>query len=325
MILSLVYNNMEFSLKVLILIVFVILANFIYNDYLKSEKKDIFKKNNELIDRYLISNIHSDDPSKRMNKAKGKPLLWIFIDNEKNARNWDSFYSRSNNKLNKPYQIICMKSIVDKCNQSFDICLIDKSAFSILIPPELQCKVKCPIAYKIISLYKILYIYGGILVPSSFLCIKDLFPIYESSKRNAITCFEVYNSNIAYNFVACERESELINKFIEYQEYISSDDKHSSNYFGIHLGNWLNEHYKLGNINLVDGKKIGIKNKNDDEIHIGTLLGINAIDYDSGLLGIYIDAENISKYTKYQWFDRMSTDQILDSNLAISQYILASY
>ena len=48
----------------------------------------------DLIKKYLLNG--SDN-------LGGKPILWIHATHEINARNWGSFYSRNNIKLNQPY------------------------------------------------------------------------------------------------------------------------------------------------------------------------------------------------------------------------------
>ena len=51
-----------------------------------------------------------------------------------NARWWKSFGSRNTKCLNQPYQYLTIKSIVDKCGEHFNICLIDDKSFEKLIP-----------------------------------------------------------------------------------------------------------------------------------------------------------------------------------------------
>ena len=63
-----------------------------------------------------------------------KPILWIHIPYEYNARNWQSFGSRGTFDLNQPYLYLTMQSIINKCSDSFQICIIDDQSFEKLIP-----------------------------------------------------------------------------------------------------------------------------------------------------------------------------------------------
>ena len=98
-----------------------------------------------LWDRYKVKwGIRSDEEQNEENIKKyllnedsilnGKPILWIHNKYEINSRNWDSFYSRNNAKLNQPYKKLCVESIIQKCGDDFNICLIDDDSFSKLIP-----------------------------------------------------------------------------------------------------------------------------------------------------------------------------------------------
>ena len=59
-----------------------------------------------------------------------KPILWVHIDYKKNSRNWESFYSRSNNDINQDYLYLTIRSIIDNCGDDSHICLIDDNSFS---------------------------------------------------------------------------------------------------------------------------------------------------------------------------------------------------
>jgi len=97
-------------------------------NYTHTEDDRELSEHYRLVDEYLIGN-NPDD----LVKSK-QPIIWMHVSREINARNWASFYSRNSMKLNQPYLYITMKSIVDKCSNSFNICLIDDDAFRRLIP-----------------------------------------------------------------------------------------------------------------------------------------------------------------------------------------------
>lgn len=131
---------------------------------------------NDLIKKYLLN-----EPE--VLKGRRRPKLWIHTIYEINARKWKSFGSRTSTDLNQSYITMTIQTIVDKCSESFDICLIDDESFSKLIPSwdvhvsTLADPIKSQM--RELGLAQILYLYGGILVPNSFLCVRNLQELYE--------------------------------------------------------------------------------------------------------------------------------------------------
>ena len=169
------YNFSKYKHFIYPLIVTITLS-FIYNKYKTREDDDEHMKNYNLVRQYLLN-----DSSLAQSK---KPLMWIHMVYDVNARWWPSFSSRNTDNLNQPYQFLTLKSIVDKCGDDFNICLIDDDTFQNNLPGgtvDLSL-VADPIKSKIrqLALAKVLYNYGGFLLPSSFLCFQNLEPIYNS-------------------------------------------------------------------------------------------------------------------------------------------------
>ena len=110
-----------------------------------------------------------------------KPILWIHVPHQYNARKWENFGSRSSFDLNQPYLYLTVKSIIKNCDDSFKICLIDDNSFKKLIPDwnvDLSA-VGEPICNYIrqMAIAKLIYNYGGLSVPISFLCFRDLIDL----------------------------------------------------------------------------------------------------------------------------------------------------
>ena len=116
-----------------------------------------------------------------------KPIIWIHIPYEYNSRDWSSFGSRSSLDLNLPYQNLAIESIIDH-NPNFHICLIDDTSFNNLLPGWTIdiTKVGEPQNHNLrkLCLLKLLYNYGGMIVPSSFLCLQNLEVLYDLGIRN---------------------------------------------------------------------------------------------------------------------------------------------
>ena len=96
--------------------------SIIYSKYQSVEYDDENMRNYKLVKKYLLN-----DSSLAQSK---KPIIWIHMVYDINARWWPSFSSRNTDNLNQPYQYLTMKSIIDKCGEDFNVCLIDDDTFT---------------------------------------------------------------------------------------------------------------------------------------------------------------------------------------------------
>ena len=110
----------------IILFVILISLGILYQKFLEKQSKTASFDEYDEIKKYLLND-------KTLDKSK-KPLLWIHIPYEVNARDWLSFGSRNSTELNQPYLYLTVKSIIKNCDESFNIILIDDNTFKKLIP-----------------------------------------------------------------------------------------------------------------------------------------------------------------------------------------------
>jgi hypothetical protein len=111
-----------------------------------------------------------------------RPKLWIHSKYEYNSRKWKSFYSRSSYDLNQPYIYLTIKSIINHCGDDFNICLIDDDSFEKLIPNwDIKLsKVIDPMKSHLreVGMAQLVYYYGGMVLPNSFVCSRNLIDMY---------------------------------------------------------------------------------------------------------------------------------------------------
>ena len=74
---------------------------------------------------------------------------------------------------------------------------------------------------------------------------------------------------------------------------------------------------------MIDGKKIGIKSKDDKPIFLDDLMEEKFLNL-SGSFGIYIPSDELLKRNKHNWLAVLSKEEIYNSNIAISKYLKAS-
>jgi len=302
--------------KWIILILFSLIANYIYYEYKQSEEKFESHEHYKIVSEYFL-----DKGNKK------KPILWIHTSTEINARNWESFYSRNSTKLNQPYLQMTMKSIYDKCKDSFNICLINDESFSSLLSWNVELNdLADPMKshYRTLGLSMILYHYGGILVPQSFLCTKDLKPL----SKELFFVVENHNRGVTHEqrtyfpdtiFMGCKKKNDTMKRLVDYQEELYKDKTEQSDFIG-NVSLWLQRQH----CTIIDGSWIGIKKNDGSPVSLAELLGTSSIDLPTHY-GVYFSQEEILTRPKYSWFARMSTEQILESHFFFSKKIQESY
>lgn len=265
-----------------------------------------------------------------------KPILWIHVPYEYNSRSWQSFGSRSSYELNQPYLYVTIQSIINKCSDDFRICIIDDTSFSKLIPDwSIDMKlISNPISDKMraLGMAKLLYIYGGVSIPISFLCIRNIEPMYskgvtgdkpfvcENIDRNITSTTYSFYPNMS--FMGAPRKNELINQLVEFMQRAISNDFTAESVFIGEFDRWIEARVREGKMNTVSGSLLGVKDKQGNAITVDELMSNTPIKMAKDIYGIWIPSQEILKRRKFEWFARMSVSQILSANTILSKYII---
>ena len=220
-----------FEKKNIIYIIFAVALIFLAN-YVGKHFKQYFleEKNDEadLIQKYLLN----DSQIYGMNK----PKIWVHSKYEMNARRWKDFASRNTNDFNQPYINYTIQSIIDHNQKDFYICLIDDSSFSNLIPewdayiPNMAEPNKT--YFRELGLMTLLKLYGGMVIPDSFLCTKPLWNFYKDgiSANRPFVCEKINQTcNLMKQtkkmlfipdpyFAGCSKKDETMSDLVEYMK-----------------------------------------------------------------------------------------------------------
>ena len=317
----------------------IILIGQVFNKYKYHIGNSSISTNNYLINKYLLNKDNSINNNVDVDiHVDQKTPLWIFVNTKQNSREWESFFSRSNKNVNQPYIQLCINTIVDKCSKSFNIFLITDDSFSDiidnwkinmdLIPEPIKSN------YRNLALCKILYNYGGLIVPSSFLCKKDLYPFYYNNVdskgifsceiKNDIIYSDFKHSTLSYKFLGANENNDTLLKIIKDLEIITSTEFNDENRFMGKSDDIIKNEALNKNLTPVNGKFIGTKDKNNKIVTLDNLLSDKRIEFSDELVGIYIPEDEVLTRPKYQWFSRIPLNEILEGNLAISKEILLS-
>lgn len=305
--------------------------------YVASKYNLITDKNDEyeLIKKYLLN----DSPLYGFNR----PKLWIHSKYELNARKWKDFHSRNTTELNQPYLHLTIKSIINHCGKDFNICLIDDESFSKLLPTWevdlVNMAEPMKSHYRELGMFQLLYYYGGMVVPNSFICLKNLKPLYDNSisSKKPFVCENINHSiNLLKQknkllfmpssfFMGANKNDPVIKSLIEHLKLRNKNPYFNteSDFIG-DTSQSLLELVNSDHITLVLGQSIGIKTNKRKQILLDDLMEENYLDVSDDIYGIYIPANEVLNRTKYQWFASLSQEEILESNLILAKYLKAS-
>lgn len=311
-----------------ILFFILIVLGFLYKRYEDKLMREEGSHTYESIQKYLL-----DDST--LGKSK-KPILWIHVPYEYNSRNWLSFGSRSSLDLNQPYLYLTVRSILKQCEDSFTICIIDDNSFKRLIPDWNinMTSISDPILsnMRMLGLMKLLHIYGGMLCPISFVCLKNLNELYTKGTRGEkmFVCETIdrNSSSVNYdyypNFTFCgaPKECETVRELCNFIQRNSSHDYTAETKFLGLYDKWCKQRIENGKINMIEGVEIGTKTIDEKPIVLDDLMSNHYLDLYKGTYGILIPADEILNRRKYEWFARLSQKQVMESDTIIGNYIL---
>ena len=324
---------MDIFYYILFLVLFLVL-NVFYHKMKNEDADDMMKYHSNMVKAHLINENDLGN--------KEKPFLWLHIHNSNsvipsmNARNWLSFGSRKSNDINMPYQYLTVESIIEKCSDDFNICIINDLSFKKIIPGwniELN-DVANPIKYHLryLALMNIMYIYGGLLLPTSFICKKSLLPLYETFTNGTMCVGEFVNrtnTSKDQNFcpyprlIGCKPGCMKIKSLISYLEILQSTDFVAEQDFLGLVNVWLNNYVNSNEINKIDGMFIGTKDSSGKQVLIEDLISPSYIDMHDNIVGVYIPWDEIINRKKYQWFCKLTPQEVLESNTNIGRFMLS--
>jgi hypothetical protein len=187
---------------------------------------------------------------------------------------------------------------------------------------------------RMLGMMKLLYIYGGLICPISFLCLKNLNQLYAKGTRgDKMFVCETVDRNVTsteidfypnLSFCGAPKECETVRELCNFIQAIASHDYTADTKFLGDYDKWSKEKIHSGNINMIDGVEIGTKTVDERQIIVDDLMSNNYIDLYQGAYGILIPSEEILNRRKFEWFARMSPKQVMESDTIIGNYILLS-
>lgn len=316
------------STKYVFMLVMLVLVGSMHEKFIDYDNNNESKDHYDMVKQYLLNESSLARSS--------SPIIWIHVDPDINARWWASFGSRNTKCLNQPYQLLCIKSIIDKCGKNFNVCMIDDESFGKIIPGWTidMTKISDPFRSKIrqLALARILHYYGGMLVPSSFICFKDLSHTYTSGVSNdQMFVGEFMDRNVTSvsrptfvnpRMMGCKANCELMKQYTSYLELIASSDYTNESVFLGNASRWCENEINKGNMKAIKASSLGVVDKNNELVTIERLMGSTFVELPSDAIGLYIPEKEILTRTAFRWFGRMNAQQVLESDTFIGKQLL---
>jgi hypothetical protein len=326
-------SKMNDYIKLGSLFIILMTVGIFYKKYEDKLKTTTVERNDAAIRDYLLT-----DPDTLSDILHNKPILWIPIHYEYNARNWESFGSCSSYDLNQPYIYLTVKSIIHHCKDSFHICLVDDNSFERLMPnwKYAGARLSKPVVDHVrrLGVASLISIYGGMTVQPSFLCMRDLITFYTNGiagvdgqsmfvaeNRNRSATFSTREYIADPQFMGAPPENTEMGALVAYMEQLTESDKSAQADFTGAVSQWCADNPR---ITKVDAALIGARDKSGKGILLEDLMSNSYLTLAPHAYGIHIPAEEVLSRSKYAWFARLSGKQVLESNTIIGKYLLVA-
>lgn len=266
-----------------------------------------------------------------------KPVMWIMIEKEFNTRDWRHFHERTQTSMNMPFVLLTLRSIIQHNANDFTICIINEDSFERILP-DWRVKISelaNPIRSNMCELAKtrLLYTYGGMMVPMSFLCVRSMRGLYDNGVSNkgmflvntrgkSVKDYDVMPDGV---WMGCKKKSNRMKEMILFMEVFTSYDYTSESEFLSRFSEYCMGLENEDRINVIDSKYIGVKTNRNKLIGIEDLMSNKYIGLDKSSYGMYIPWREITSRPKYDWFARLDSEGVLRSNTAVGNWLMQSY
>ena len=260
-----------------------------------------------------------------------RPLLWIYVPFEFNSRMWWSFYSRSSKCLNKPYQLLCMKSVIDHCKEDFDIRIICDSDLPALLEsvPDLSTIPEPMLSgVRDCLLCRVLAKFGGILVPPDFVAGSSLKWAWDATPDDRLVCVEGRNASVTSQenpfslspkFMACRRHCKAMQQVADAFGELVSTNMTASPIFEGSASSIIASTQPV----VIPAEAVGLSTYSGETVTLEDLSGSTEIDFGGPVIGVWLCGRVIASHTAYGWMERMSPAQVLTSNTEMGKILLS--
>jgi hypothetical protein len=272
-----------------------------------------------------------------------KPMIWLHVPKEWNARRWAHFFERGSYDLNQPYMYMTIKSIADRCGDHFNIAVIDDDSFASILPnwDVDMGAVGDPVKGNLrqLALARILHTHGGMVLPPSTVCVHSLIYMHKHGLKHDKDMYvgQFVNDRapavefpskkdrfrIGTRLMGCAPKSAAMLRLVKYLEMQYGADPGSSEAeFVDRAAEFCAHMFDSGLVHVIDGRMIGTRTAKDKAVDVHHLMGDSYVEFDlKTLVCIHVPHEDILAYPKYQWFAYLNVKDALDSNTLLGDWL----
>jgi len=274
------------------IIFFFTLSIVIYYIVRNKLKKEIYSN---VLDEYYFNN-----------KYNNNKKIWIHIDD-----------------INV-YQNLCIESIIYNCKDKYQIILFkDKDINEILNNDIDYGSISGDelLIYRNISFLNILHLHGGVFLPSYLYLTKsieniDVDKFYVSQITNQGKNISMNNMVHSIEIMGSNKNNPIL---LDYIEKYTSNCKDNYTQDCIKYGRQI---LKDMDIPFIDGKIIGCKDIKNNPLYLEDLMENKEIELHISNIGLYIPHYTLKTRKNYNWYCYLNRDELLNTNVYISKYIL---
>ena len=248
-----------------------------------------------------------------------KPILWIHVPQERNARHWLSYGSQTSTRLNQPYLELTLRSLLTHCDETFTICLIDDQAFAKLLPTWPREQQVHDERTRTWGLMQLLYRYGGLVCPLAFVCFRDLTPLVSDTQ---FTCIDVPSDAAPEYHVQFLRMCSApkhcpVTKNVCHLLHTSMQESDASH----HVEKWM-RHQPRHQLRWIPPEEVGLRDTYHETLPVEVWVSQQYVHLSPHAYGLWIPAASLLHRTAFSWFVRMSPAQVMESNTVLGNYLL---
>lgn len=300
----------------------------LYDRYAKKQEKYSQSNGYDIVSKYLLQEIPSD----------GRDIIWIHIDESINSRKWMHWGSRNTKSLNQPFVHLTIQSIIEKANGNFKVCLVDDDSFSKLLPDfsvQLSAIPEPSKTYiRKIAMLQLLYSYGGMIIPMSYLACKPITLLYNALRTSEVFVCKTPQPQINcmqeqcfadISFMGSKKHSTILNEIIERLQHVFSNDFTEEKSL-LHKETEVLESYITSNaITVISPQTIGCEDKYGNVITLDALFSETPIEYAEHMNGLLIPSKEILSASKYNWFSVSSIEDIYQMKTNIGALFISKH
>jgi hypothetical protein len=169
--------------------------------------------------------------------------------------------------------------------------------------------------YRHFGIAELVYLYGGLSMPNSTLALKSWMDLYqEFTSEDKIMLGE---GPSAFRCLGAARKNHpLLEKYLEYLKLQSQEMQRFPE------SQFWNQH--LDHIHVVPGNRLGQRNKRGEPLLLDHWMEEDFLNIDPACSAICINADELIKRTKYQWYAVLPVEELLKTSCILTKYLQAS-